>query len=416
MPSTPSTAPPAQSRATIEAEMEQLAQLSLQEEHEDGADEQLPLGATESKAKKRRHEKRTWKPKVSINATVEETDTSIEVDGFGGAHHEESNANDTSSPPSDTETVATEPLPQFRYAVPQLPRGHYIEVPVLAHYTLRELPSVGNDGDDADEGLFATQKIEAGTRVISEQPLFTLPAPGDQVPQLMAAYENLDKSDQESIWNLRPAAAEASDTLMSLRFLTDKLAMDLQNIMCKLEADRTAEEKATIAEMQPKFHRAMDVYRVAARWHANKCSLLDLPLEQRNDLPNGMPITGLFMRRAHIRHSCVPNCFASYDSNLGRMNVHVTRDIAPGEELTCSSFADNMYYNNAEERREELIPWGLTCDCEACDEKHPRFEIHETARERAYTRAIMLNDTLTRLEKEDMTEVRDSSHTHSFHT
>lgn len=168
--------------------------------------------------------------------------------------------------------------------------------------------------------------------------------------------------------------------------------------------------------MQPKFHRAMDVYRVAARWHANKCSLLDLPLEQRNDLPNGMPITGLFMRRAHIRHSCVPNCFASYDSNLGRMNVHVTRDIAPGEELTCSSFADNMYYNNAEERREELIPWGLTCDCEACDEKHPRFEIHETARERAYTRAIMLNDTLTRLEKEDMTEVRDSSHTHSFHT
>ncbi|KAF1927483.1 uncharacterized protein M421DRAFT_180710 [Didymella exigua CBS 183.55] len=393
----PSTASAAQARATDGINFDRLA---LGDGRELKADEQLPPSSTGEAAKKRRYKKRTRRSNNSKSAAVGV------VEDIAETEPNNANVDGAESPTSDTDTVATEPFPQFQLgrALPQHPRAFYVEIPVLAHYALRELPNVGDDEDDNDEGLFATQKIEPGTRIISEQPLFTLPAPGDQVPQLMAAYENLSESDQERIWKLRPAAAEASDALMSLRFLIDKLAVELQTIMYKSEAERTAEEKTTLSEMRPKSQFAMNVYRVAARWHANKCSLLDMPLDQRADLPNGTPVAGLFIERAHIRHSCVPNCFASYDADLGRMNVHTTRDVAPGEELTCSSFADTMYYSNAKDRKQELFSWGLTCDCEACDEKHPKFNVHETARQRAHTRAVLLNDVLTRLEKEDMTE------------
>lgn len=396
--------PVAQAQALIEAD---LSRLGIGDNQEQDADAEPAPSAPVKKKKKRKNRKRTNRgSKPSRNATVEDTDDVAET----GTVAKDFDGTGASSPPSDTDTIATEPLPQFRFgrALPQTPGGTYIEVPVLPHYELRQLPSVNdNDNkDDNDEGLFATQKIDAGIRIISEQPLFTLPAPGDQVPQLMEAYANLPKSDQDAIWNLRPAAATASDALMTLRHLADTLAVDLNKIGGTPEKQRTPDQKAFLAEMMPRFRYAMDVYRVAARWHANRSSLLNIPLEERDKLPNGTPITGLFIERAHIRHSCVPNCWASYDAELGRMNVHVLRDVEPEEELTCSSFADNMYYSNAEDRKEELVNWGLTCSCEACDSKHPKYKMHETARTRANTRVVLLTDILTRLESEELTEVR----------
>jgi len=401
------TTPAAQTQAPLETS---LKQLSIGEDQEQTTGDEVPPRAPGKKNKMRKNRNRTnRRSRPSRNATVEDAGNLAETEGIGEVEWEDVNGTGTTSPPSDTDTITTEPLPQFRLggALPVTPGGSHIEVPVLAHYELRPLPSVGDDANDNDEGLFATQKIKAGTRIISEQPLFTLPAPGDQVPQLMAAYENLSKPNQDAIWNLRPAAATVSDALMNIRYLADGLHADLETIEDKPEKCRTAREKKTLIEMPSKLEYAMNVYRVAARWHANRSSLVNIPMEERDNLPSGTPITGLFIERAHIRHSCVPNCFASYDADLGRLNVHVTRDIQEGEELTCSSFADDMYYSNAVDRKEELYNWGLTCNCEACDSQHPKYETHETARTRAHTRVVMLNDTLTRLERgEDLTEVR----------
>ncbi|KAJ4986424.1 TPR domain-containing protein [Stagonosporopsis vannaccii] len=307
---------------------------------------------------------------------------------------------------SDTDTTATEPLlhVELGRTLTRLPTVPRINVPILAHYELRGLPSANDHKDDNDQGVFAVQMIERGTRIISERPVLTLTAPGDQLDELMLAYENLSKVNQEKMWNLRPAASNASEQLASLRFLTDRLAFDLQNIIFKPAATRTIEEQKTLDGMLPKLQKAMNVWRIAARWHANRCSMTDLPMDQRSSLPRGTPITGLFIERAHIRHSCVPNCFASFDTTLGRMNVHVTRNIAAGEELTLSAFADNMYYSVAEDRKEGLSVWGLTCECEACDPQHPKFKSHEEARQRAHTRAVLLTDVLTRLESEELTE------------
>lgn len=406
------TTPAAQAQAPLKTDLKRLSVSDDQEQKVD--DEPSPRAPGKKKKKRKDRDRTNRRLRPSRNATVEDADDTAEAESVDEAGWEDVNGNRTTSPPSDLDTVATEPLPQFRFgrALPQTSRGSYIEVPVLAHYELRELPDVGDDEGDNDEGIFATQKIEAGTRIISEQPLSTLPAPGDQVSQLMAAYGNLPKSDQDAIWNIRPAAATASDVLMNLRYLADALLADIEATEDTPATRRTAREKMFLTEMRPKLEYAVNVYRVAARWHANRSSLLNIPVEERDDLPNGTPITGLFIERAHIRHSCVPNCFASYDADLGRMNVHVIRDIQKGEELTCSSFADDMYYSNAGDRKEELCNWGFTCSCEACDSQHPNYKTHEEARTRAHTRVVLLNDILTRLERgDDLKEVYTLLHT-----
>lgn len=332
------------------------------------------------------------------------------------------------TPASDAETVSTEQLSECQpdHTLPRLPRSTFVEVPVLARYELRDLPSDGQGKFGNDQGIFATQDIKQGMRIMSERPILTLMAPGDQLDELMAAYNRLPKTDQKRIWNLRPATPDASDQLHTLRYLTDRLAADLSNLLLKLRSDRTEEEQAVLDKMTPKLENAMTVWRIAARWHLNRCSMTNLPMEHRSSLPTGTPITGLFIERAQIRHSCVPNCFASFDANLDRMNVHVVRDIAAGEELTLAAFADSNYYHTAADRREELAAWGLTCNCEACDETHPRFRVHESARQRAHARAVLLNDMLTRLENEELPEVRSPlpllpssspSHAHiTYHT
>ncbi|KZM26896.1 uncharacterized protein EKO05_0011380 [Ascochyta rabiei] len=399
MPPKPSTVPAASKPAAAQADPDGL---SLNKSAQ---------GIQHTNAKRKRYrEKRRRSNKSkhfsSGDAPATTTKPISETASASEVEPEETNSRAIPSSPSDTDTIATEPLPRSQYGRTTMPYSAalFVDVPVVAYFELRDLPSAGHDEGDHDQGLFATQKMERGTRIISERPLFTLPAPGDQLAELMAAYDNLSKSDRTRIWNLRPAAPEASEQLHNLRFLVDRLNSDLQNIFLKSEATRTHEEQTALDKMKPKLEHAMNVWRIAARWHANRCSMTDLPEEQRAHLPQGTPITGLFIERAQIRHSCVPNCFASYDANRGFMNVHVTRDIAAGEELTLSAFADNMYYKDAQDRSEELSAWGLTCDCEACDKKHPKFELHEAARRRAHTRVILLVDLLTRLEKADFTQ------------
>jgi hypothetical protein len=392
MPSKPSTITGAPEPTAVETDPKDLAPGETQQREADDSSVQ-PEQGTKARRKRYRERQRANKKKEGSAATSIATEVEADTRAL--------------SPPSETETLATEPLPpqpELKRALPRLPVVSAVEVPVLARYELREFSRVNGCKEDSDQGLFATQKIEQGTRIISERPILTLTAPGDQLDGLTSAFERLSKKEQTMIWNIRPATPKASLQLQDLRFFTDRLAANLQNIILKPRADRSKAEQTTLDTMTPRLENAMTTWRLAARWHANRCSMTNLPMHDRHSLPDGTPITGLFIERARIRHSCVPNCFASYDAQRGRMNIHVARDIQMGEELTLAAFADSNYYNNAAQRAKDLAAWGLTCSCEACDEKNPQFKVHEAARERANARAVMLNDILTRLETRNSLE------------
>jgi hypothetical protein len=308
-------------------------------------------------------------------------------------------------------TVATEPLTE-PFQPPKLPKHRnfplaaavYEQDTARPYYKTHTIPvsqGVNSENFSAPfhkHGLLATRDLEAGVRIIWEAPLITLPAPGDQIIELMTAFEKLEAHEQEKIWSLNPVEATASPLLTYLaEQIAEKLA-PLKRIANKPESKRTAEEQDVLSDEFPKLAKASEMFRIAARWHAARYSLINLPEGQRDQLPSDTPITGLFSETARLRHSCVPNCYAHYNPVSNLITVHTTKTIAAGEELTLSTIPA-VYYHNATARADELNQkFGIICTCEACDPCHPKFKLHENARSLAYIRVVQLEHFLTLLD------------------
>jgi hypothetical protein len=339
---------------------------------------------------------------------------------------EEVRAEDTDDASSSTMSegiINTEPLnePYQPRKLPDLPAQNgtptpYTYVPVLPYYEFRTISSAdtvdsANSSLRIDKhGLFATQTLEAGTRIISEPPLIALPAPGDQIFQLMQAYHALPAHEQDSIWSLNPCDSSASEMLTYIaKHISDKMML-LAAIKSKSEDQRTKEEEDFLTDQLPRIAEATDVYRIAARWHAGRCSLTNLPEDQRDNLPVGTPITGLFVETAKLRHSCIPNCYAHYNASTNQMTVHVTGPIPAGTELTLSALSRNFYSSAADRALELQQKFGITCVCEACDPTHRVFSKHETARIAANGRALILLHFLTQLSILDSDQVLANLH------
>ncbi|KAF1847667.1 SET domain-containing protein [Cucurbitaria berberidis CBS 394.84] len=259
--------------------------------------------------------------------------------------------------------------------------------------------------DKRKHAVFATEDIKQGTRIICEPPLITLPYPGADIRQLMHAYAKLPKYEQERIWDLDPSDLSASPLLETLAQLTEPILKRTVQIICKPKEDWTKEEAKDFEQSGTVLEQVLPTLRLAARWHASSRSMIDIPENERDKLPEGTPITGLFVETAGLRHSCVPNCYAHYNPVTDRMTVHTTRAIACGEELTLSSIA-GIYYQTASVRASELKEkYGITCKCEACDSSHANFKKHEDARLRTNGRATLLGHFLTMLEIVDSDKV-----------
>lgn len=85
------------------------------------------------------------------------------------------------------------------------------------------------------------------------------------------------------------------------------------------------------------------------------------------DLGNGSEFQqAVFPKISRINHSCVPNAQGNFHSELGRFNIHATRDIEPDEELTLNYLQE---LGAARESRQQrlLSGYGFTCECPACD-------------------------------------------------
>lgn len=288
----------------------------------------------------------------------------------------------------------------------------HVWVPVVPHYEVRAISSGDLDtsskalGIVAEKhGLFAIDVIKEGTRIISEPPLITLPAPGHQIDQLMMAFAKLPKYDQDRVWDLDPSDFSASPLLEGLAKITEPILRRTVQIISKPKNHWTDKEENEFNKSGSVLERALETLRIASRWHAGCRSLINVPENERIASSKTLPVTGLFTEVARIRHSCVPNCYAHYNSVSNRMTVHTTRTIANGEELTLSSIS-NIYYQNAEDRAKELdYKFGINCSCEACNPLHTEFKTHENARTRAKARAILLNQFLTQVEIVDFGNV-----------
>ncbi|KAF1917483.1 hypothetical protein BDU57DRAFT_528101 [Ampelomyces quisqualis] len=265
-------------------------------------------------------------------------------------------------------------------------------VPVLPHYEHRQVPDpVGNAFPR--HGIFATQDIAAGTRIIYEAPLLAFPSLRSDPTVLMPAFRALNDHEQDMIYKLHPIQYTVTQNL------TDMAAMIRQHLprFCELSntpaATITQAAKEEFDQLALELSEACETYRVTARWEAHHQVLSPFP----SDDPLAAEIDGsaLFPGTALLRHSCVPNTHKYFNNATRKLSVHVIQDVAAGQELTSSHLEDN-FFNDAATRKFYLQQdFSIICECTACTGSF--VGMHDTARLHAYRcrkQALPIVDTL----------------------
>lgn len=74
-----------------------------------------------------------------------------------------------------------------------------------------------------------------------------------------------------------------------------------------------------------------------------------------------------------MNHSCIPNVYHTWNSNINRLTVHALRNIEPGEEL-LTTYIPAVLTLEQRNDEEHLGNYGFTCTCRACDPDSKSFK------------------------------------------
>ncbi|KUI59072.1 SET domain-containing protein 5 [Cytospora mali] len=215
--------------------------------------------------------------------------------------------------------------------------------------SLAEVRSAGTMG----KGLFATQDIPRGTRIIDEGPLFVV---YDRPPH--------DEMSEEA------CVLDVDAFCGTARWLSDDKLKKLDRLYYDANYD-TADDKNRIQD----WYRAEDVTDEQGRVLSEKNLMKTVMLMARryaifkdNSARVGVDDTGedsgIFLLYSRINHSCSPNAHAHYNGTTERLTVHATRHIKAGEQIFVQ-YVDNACLPR-DKRQEQAKKFGFTCECPAC--------------------------------------------------
>ncbi|KAM3420216.1 hypothetical protein BST61_g3506 [Cercospora zeina] len=178
--------------------------------------------------------------------------------------------------------------------------------PSMGNYGFYEIRSAGPKG----RGAFALRNIDAGTRILVDDPIFVIEKHSSDI----SIDDILSERDI-----LQPAARKHFDSL----------------------------------PFSPRFAAASADVQHQARFHLNNFWMLD----------RGW---GCFAHASRFNNSCLPNCAFSQNKE-GSIQVCVTRNVSAGDELTFV-YVQSLQYMTTTERQgllRPLLDWS-SCMCELC--------------------------------------------------
>ncbi|KAG8157307.1 hypothetical protein KVR01_012691 [Diaporthe batatas] len=203
-------------------------------------------------------------------------------------------------------------------------------------------------------GVFATQPIARGTRIIADR--------------ILLSVDNRDTSV------LRAAARLSPDDLQGL------LSLSMNNAKRQSLSYLATAVSGSFPSLGS-IRQRRDLLNI---FYNNNFALSG---------PNGK--RAVFQTVARLNHSCVPNAQGNLNAALpgSQFTIHALREIAEGEEITIS------YLHNELEVRQERQKWlhegyGFECACEICsiNNHHPPGERHEQSHQRRLKIQQMLSD------------------------
>lgn len=183
-------------------------------------------------------------------------------------------------------------------------------------------------------GVFATAPIAAGTRLISETAVFTLPETAD-LPDLHTLLTSLPAHRQAAYWALSAYKRRHEET------------------------DWIPAARALYTGPSSGFDAYCDaILRAWLIYETNRFTV-----RSKSGARDRM---GVFALAARLNHDCSPNVFHRHNHCIDRLTIHALRDIAPGEKI-CTSYIDVARPTNG--RRKLLRHWGFRCSCALCEGK-----------------------------------------------
>ncbi|KAH8891977.1 SET domain-containing protein [Thozetella sp. PMI_491] len=188
-------------------------------------------------------------------------------------------------------------------------------------------------------GVFATQLIRRGTRILAERPLISIDKTS---PNVVAAARRLSAPQRTQLLDLSLNQKRRSSILSLLEVAWYSLPR-----LGSIAANR---------------------------------DLLNAFRNNNFALGDDAGTQSCFAQVARINHSCVPNAQGNFNTTLESFTVHALHDIPAGDEITISYLGDQLA---APEVRQSLLKQShdFLCGCPICDSASPR------ARESADRRA-----------------------------
>lgn len=180
-------------------------------------------------------------------------------------------------------------------------------------------------------GVFATENIKAGTRIMAESPLLIVDHEHYLKQEIEAEFEKLSEENKKRYFELSSNHGQ----------------------------DPTAWPRRGIHEDAPEDERQRIIEQHEARVAAEP-SIISIFQTCCMEMGTGAAI---FCECARINHSCCPNAFFAWNKRLHKETIHAIKDIKEGEEITicyCDPLHDTV------SRKWALKHYGFECDCPAC--------------------------------------------------
>lgn len=200
----------------------------------------------------------------------------------------------------------------------------------LPVFTLKRLPGRGI-------GVVATRLIPAGSIILKEEAILTVPDPLtkgislDFITNIVDHYTRLPAAMRQRVLDLYAYTRPVQES-----HIRDFLS--------------TASSDCKLTEAQVNF---------VIRLHS---------VFATNSFEKTTPSHGsLYLGASRFNHSCLPNCDYDHTSkdNFTIITVCSSRDIQPEEEITVPYI--NIYESRDQRRDLTKLVWGFLCNCPACD-------------------------------------------------
>lgn len=271
-------------------------------------------------------------------------------------------------------TLPGRPLPPLPLPASPLP-----DVPVFPSFAPRTLSS-------EPAGVFATHDIPQGTRIIAEFPTVLLT--GTQwIDSIVSQFHALSPALQKDYLSVQ---RKPVPELFSIEKHIDPWVPHVIESYYKPSEQRNDVESRCVTNLLPLVAKGCEKWCLASRFFSHCWRMTPAPESEWHTLGPGTPTRAFFLAITKFRHSCIPNCFATYNPAIGRLTVHTIRNVRRGQELFLSAIGGEVWYEDVPARPNKLDAMNLKCDCPVCDVYHSDFTKHDTLRRDACFRVLSL--------------------------